>query len=162
MVDSQLQKILAENRINDGDYRLFRVVYILENQKDEIILTLTGEETYPSIPFGEKWQFLNDTHWGYDLFDGHEIETVCECVHQYTNIRIIPEQVKLIDFELIDNTLHWAVYTKLLPQNGEADFQFWGEYCSESAWVAKSEVLDKLEVEIDREFWQQINAIVKG
>ena len=159
MVNSQLQKILAENGINDGDYHLFRVVYILENQKDEILLTLTGEKTYPHILFGKKWQFLNDTHWGCDLFDGHEIETVCECVHQYTNIRIMPEQVRLINFELIDTTLYRAVYTKLLPQNGEESFEFWGEYCTESAWVAKDRVLDKLEVEIDRKFWQMIGRV---
>jgi hypothetical protein len=162
MTNSQLQKLFAEKEINDDDYHVVRLVYILENQKDEILLTLADGETYPHILFGDKWQFLNDTYDGCDLFTVDEIKTVCECVHQYTNIRIIPEQVQLIDFELIDTTLHWAVYTKLLPQNREAAFQFWGEYCSESAWVAKSEVLDKLEVEIDREFWQQINAIVKG
>ena len=83
MNSQNLQQILAENGIISSDCRLLRSAYILENEENKFLLTFTDKATHPHIPFGKKWQFLNDTHWGCDLFDKEEdeIEMICKCVH---------------------------------------------------------------------------------
>jgi hypothetical protein len=161
MNSQNLEQILAEKGITRKHCHLLRSAYILENQHNKFLLTFTNKATYPHIPFGKKWQFLNDTHWGCDLFDTEEdeIETICECVHQYTNIRMFPEQITLLHFETgntfkADPTLFLAFHIKLESRNQVENFKFWGEYCYDKMWVAKSEILDKLEVAIDKKIFE--------
>ena len=163
MNSQNLQQILAENGIISSDYHLFRSAYILENEENKFLLTFTDKAMHPHIPFGKKWQFLNDTYWGCDLFDKEEdeIETICKCVHQYTNIRIFPEQISLLHFETgktfeADSTLFLAFHIKLESRNQVEDFKFWSDYCYAKMWVFQSEVLEKLEVAIDKKIFELI------
>ena len=55
-----------------------------------------------------------------------------------------------------DPTLFLTFNIKLESRNQVEDFKFWGEYCYAEMWVSQSEVLEKLEVAIDKNIFKKL------
>jgi hypothetical protein len=151
-------------------YWIVRYVYILENSKQEFLITKSLPPSFPSALVGDCWNIFSETYYSRDMYDEDHLEMAQQCIQSYTNILIPTKKLFLVyacgleqPISYTSDQVHYAGEMKMYKEKtiflnlcyyakveDITSFDFTSDHHEKFRWLNRKQSIKRVELTVDK------------